>query len=97
MGKDVKSMYIAIGIVTAIATILGVFGQAIANGLHHMMSEISSVNFLTGVTVFSIVCYISAFGLSVKTNTAKAYTLVIIVAGVMVSAWSLFVLLMWWG
>ena len=90
-------MTIAIGILTAIATILGVFGQAIANGLHHMVSEVSSVTFLTGVTVLSIMCYISAFWLTLKTNTAKAYALVIIVAGVMVSAWSLFVLFMWWG
>ena len=89
-----NNINIFILILTISATVFGIFGQYIANTLSDTSAPI---NILTILTILSVVFYVAAFVLSLKSNLAKAYSLVIAVVAVFVSAWSMFVVLMWWG
>jgi len=86
-----------------LATILGVYGQRISYYLPRVIGEMSPLYYLTILTVVSFLLFwaspIFVYKLT-KNIEKKSFATTIGIncfIGIPVSAWSFFVLVMWWG
>lgn len=85
------------------AILLGIFNQSIAYYIHENIFQSAPIYYVTACTAFSIVLFIGAMVYVVtkrKTFKQELWTMLVVltpVVGVMISSWSLFVTLMWWG
>lgn len=89
-----------------IATLLGLFGQALAYYVDEIMaSNVPPIYYLTIITIISIILYLATpllvyLLVKVKKIDNKfndVYILGVAMIGLIVSLWSVFVCLMWWG
>lgn len=86
-----------------LATILGVYGQNISYDIARNIVEISPVYYLAILTMTSIFLFlitpILAYKLN-KNNKHRSFSITVSIngfIGILTSAWSLFVLAMWWS
>jgi len=80
-----------------LASILGIFGQDLASMLNRHLMEINTTYYLTFLTITSLVVYVFTFVYSYKRLRNPVLTSVTGLVGVLISCWSLFVLVMWWS
>lgn len=86
-----------------LATILGVYGQSISYYISRNIVEMSPVYYLTILTSISLLLFLATPILAYKFNkNNKQINFAITVninsfIGILISAWSLFVLAMWWS
>ena len=88
------------------ATLIGLFGQALAYYVDEIMaSNVPPVYYLTIITVISITLYLAIPFLvyllvklkKIDNKFNDVYILGTAMVGLIVSLWSVFVCLMWWG
>ena len=92
-------------LLTVIAALVGIFGQDIAYFLGETVAILDPIRALTMVTILSISLFLFTFILATiffmqQRIDTKVYLLLIVlllVIGILVTIWSLFVLAMWWG
>ncbi len=101
-----KKWHFLLWVLIIIATLLGLFGQALAYYVdENMANNVPPVYYLTIITVISIILYLAApllVYLLVKVKKIDkqfndVYILGVAMIGLIVSLWSVFVCLMWWG
>lgn len=100
------NMRLRVGILAIAAALIGVFGQWISYALHdHVISAIDPVYYLLVFTIVSIGLFITAlftlYSAQIKGKLDKNSFLImfplLLTLTAVVSAWSVFVLVMWWG
>lgn len=99
--KSLFYLYIAM----IIATLLGVYGQSITYYIYDNIGKVSLEYCITVITMISIILFILPPILIFKSNrkdciTSKKfdiYYIINIMIGGTTSAFSLFVMIMWWG
>lgn len=88
------------------ATVLGLFGQALAYFVdENMANDVPPIYYLTIITVISIILYLATPFLvyllvrfkKIDNKFNDVYILGTVMVGLIVSLWSVFVCLMWWG
>lgn len=88
-----------------IASILGIWGQSIAYGLHDLFGQIDAFRYLAVATIVSIVMFIAnplfifRFILREKITpkTGVISVIVTVLFGIPISVSALFILAMWWS
>ncbi|MFG6147622.1 hypothetical protein [Halobacillus sp. B23F22_1] len=88
-----------------LATIFGIFGQGMAYFLKEKVVEIPPIYYLSGLTILSVILYVSGFVLTyiqykkqkIDMDKMGVYFSLFGFIGLLTSGWSLFVLAMWWG
>lgn len=92
--RSVNDINIFILVIVVLASITGVFGQSMAYFMNSNFVSLAPINYLTALTVISVVFFIFSFILALKFISNKVYSLLIAVVGACISIWSLFVLLL---
>ena len=101
-----KKWHFLLWVLIISATLLGLFGQALAYFVDEIMaSNVPPIYYLTIITVISIILYLATpFLVSVLVKFKKTdnkfndvYILGTVMVGLIVSLWSVFVCIMWWG